>query len=370
MGISQHVHGTDNARCLIALALSTGQIGKPGSGLHPLRGQNNVQGASDAGLIPMFYPDYQGVDSDATRLRFEEAWGVPLDPKRGLTVTEIVKSVLEPGGVRGMYILGENPFLSDPNMNKVRKALTALDFLVVQDIFLTETAEFADVVLPASSALEKTGTYTNTDRRVQVGRPALRMPGEARQDWEIICDLSSRMGYPMPYESPAQVFEELAALGSSLTGLTHENLGASGKLYPCPEPETSDGTVVMYDDSMPFPTKNGRGRFVPADVLPPDALPDLEYPFVLNTGRPREHWHTGSMTRRAAVLDALEPEAFVELHPDDCRRLGVEDGDWVRVASRRGQVRTRVRESADTSPGSVFMPFCFREAAANLLTTD
>jgi formate dehydrogenase major subunit len=368
MGISQHVHGTDNARCLIALCLLTGNVGKPGAGLHPLRGQNNVQGASDSGLIPMFYPDYQRVEDPAVRAKFERAWGVPLDPKRGLTVVEIMKAALE-HRVRGMYMLGENPFLSDPNVNKVRRALSALEFLVVQDIFLTETCEFADVVLPASSALEKTGTYTNTDRRVQVGRPALRMPGESRLDWEVLCDLSNRMGYPMPYASPEEVFLELAALGDSLTGLDYAKLAPSGKLYPCPDPENTDGTVVMYGDR--FPTPSGRGKFVPADVVPPDEAVDAEYPFVLNTGRLLEHWHTGSMTRRAKALDAIEPEAFVEIASEDCARLGLRTGDWVRVASRRGEIRTKVRAAKHgTPPGSVFMAFCFREAAANLLTTD
>jgi formate dehydrogenase major subunit len=367
MGISQHVHGTDNARCLIALCMLTGNVGKPGAGLHPLRGQNNVQGASDSGLIPMFYPDYQPVEDPSVRAKFERAWGRPLDPKRGLTVVEIMKGALA-GSVRGMYMLGENPFLSDPNVNKVRKALSALEFLVVQDIFLTETAEFADVVLPASSALEKLGTYTNTDRRVQVGRPALATPGQARLDWEVICDLSNRMGYPMRYRDAAEVFAELASLGESLQGLDHENLGRSGKLYPCPDPENTDGTVVMYGDA--FPTPSGRGKFVPADVVPPNEMPDAEYPFVLNTGRLLEHWHTGSMTRRAKALDALEPEAFVEIHPDDCRALRVRAGDWVRVSSRRGSVTAKVRAGDATQPGSVFMAFHFREAAANLLTTD
>jgi formate dehydrogenase major subunit len=250
----------------------------------------------------------------------------------------------------------------------VRKALSALEFLVVQDIFLTETAEFADVVLPASSALEKTGTFTNTDRRVQVGRPALRMPGEARQDLEVIQEISTRMGYPMRYRRAEDVFLELAALGDSLTGLDYEKLAGTGKLYPCPDPEHTDGTVVMYGDK--FPTASGRGRFVPADVLPPNELPDSAFPFVLNTGRLLEHWHTGSMTRRAKALDAIEPEAFVEIHPDDARDLGIGDGDFVRVASRRGSIRVKARLGRRVARGNVFMAFHFREAAANLLTTD
>jgi formate dehydrogenase major subunit len=267
MGISQHTTGTDNARCLIALCSITGNVGRPGTGLHPLRGQNNVQGASDAGLIPMFYPDYQGVDRDAVRERFERAWGTALDPKRGLTVTEIIKSALEPGGVRGMYMLGENPFLSDPNINKVRKALAALDFLVVQDIFLTETAEFADVILPASSYLEKDGTYTNTDRRVQLGRKVLDPPGQARVDWKVIQDIARRIGLDWRYREPSEVFDEMVALMPSYRNLSYGNLGLSGKLYPNADPEHTDGTIVMFDER--FNTDDGLAHLVPAQWLPP-----------------------------------------------------------------------------------------------------
>jgi formate dehydrogenase major subunit len=367
MGISQHVYGTNNARCLIALALLTGNVGKSGSGLHPLRGQNNVQGASDAGLIPMVYPDYQPVGDPAVREKFERAWGRPLSPMPGLTVVEITRAALE-GRIKGMYILGENPFLSDPNVNKVRKALAHLDFLVVQDIFLTETAEFADVVLPSSSYLEKLGTYTNTDRRVQIGRPVLRMPGEARLDWQIICEISTRMGYPMRYDSPEQVFEEFAGLTSSYRTLRHGNLGPAGKLWPNPDPEREDGPVVLFGDG--FPTRSGRAKFVPAEWTAAPELPDGEYPLVLNTGRLLEHWHTGSMTRRSRALDAIEPEAFVGLHPDDARALGIADGERVRVVSRRGSVTLRARISLQECAGAVFVPFHFREAAANLLTLD
>jgi formate dehydrogenase major subunit len=367
MGMSQHVHGTDNCRCLISLALMTGNIGRHGAGLHPLRGQNNVQGASDAGLIPMFYPDYQPVGSAEVRKKFEKLWGVELDPNPGLTVVEIMGGALE-GSIKGMYMLGENPFLSDPNTNKIRKALSSLDFLVVQDIFLTETAEFADVVLPATSALEKEGTFTNTDRRVQVGRPALEAPGEARLDWRIICDIATGMGYPMRYDSAAQVFDEFVACGSAYRGLSHEKLGLAGKLYPCSDPDHSDGTVVMFGDG--FPTPDGKARFVPAAHEGCHERPDEEYPFVLITGRMLEHWHTGVMTRRSRALHSLEPEAFVEVHPEDCIKLGVDDGDYVRVASRRGAIHTKVRKGQATQPGSVFIPFHFREAAANVLTTD
>jgi formate dehydrogenase major subunit len=367
MGISQHVYGTNNARCLIALALLTGNVGKPGSGLHPLRGQNNVQGASDAGLIPMVYPDYQSVEDPAVRARFERAWGRALDPRRGLTVVEITHAALE-GRVRGMYVMGENPFLSDPNANKVRAALARLEFLVVQDIFVTETAEVADVILPASSYLEKLGTYTNTDRRVQIGRPALRMPGQARLDWEIICEVATRMGYPMSYPSPSEIFDEFASLTDSYRTLGYRNLGSSGKLWPNPDPEHQDGPVVLFGDR--FPTPSGRGRFVPVEWEAAPELPDEDYPLVLNTGRLLEHWHTGSMTRRARALDAIQPEAIIGLHPEDAAELGVEDGDRVRVTSRRGAITLRARVGDCESRGAVFIPFHFREAAANLLTID
>jgi formate dehydrogenase major subunit len=368
MGISQHTTGTDNARCLIALCSITGNVGRPGTGLHPLRGQNNVQGASDAGLIPMFYPDYQGVDREATRLRFEEAWGTRLDPNRGLTVTEIVKSALEPGGVRGMYMLGENPFLSDPNINKVRKALTALDFLVVQDIFLTETAEFADVILPATSYLEKDGTYTNTDRRVQLGRKVLDPPGEARADWAIVQDIARRIGLDWNYESPSEVFDEMVELMPSYANLRWDNLGSSGKLYPNADPEHSDGTIVMFDDR--FNTDDGLAHLVPAEWLPAKELPDAEYPMVLNTGRLLEHWHTGSMTRRSFALDAISPVAEVYMHPKDAADRGLVHGQRARVRSRRGTIELLVRVSHREQLGNVFIPFHFREAAANLLTID
>jgi formate dehydrogenase major subunit len=367
MGISQHTTGTDNARCLIALCTITGNVGKQGAGLHPLRGQNNVQGASDAGLIPMFYPDYQSVDSPGAWTRFEEAWGRELDHERGLTVTEIIGSALH-GGVRGMYMMGENPFLSDPNINKVRKALAALDFLVVQDIFLTETAEFADVVLPATSYLEKEGTYTNTDRRVQIGRKVLDPPGEAREDWRVVCDIARRIGLPMDYESPREVFDEMVALTTNYAGLTYDNLGPMGKLYPNPDPEGSDGTVVLFGER--FGTDDGKAHLVPAEWMPAKELPDEDFPFVLNTGRLLEHWHTGSMTRRSFALDAIQPEAQVWLNPDDAATMGVADGDFVRISSRRGSIELRAKLSHRDTPGTCFIPFHFREAAANVLTID
>jgi formate dehydrogenase major subunit len=367
MGISQHTHGTDNARCLISLALLTGNVGRPGTGLHPLRGQNNVQGASDAGLIPMVYPDYQSVADPAARAKFEAAWGVPLDPNPGLTVVEILNSALE-GRIKGMYMMGENPFLSDPNVNKVRKALASLEFLCVQDIFLTETAEFADVILPATSFFEKDGTYTNTDRRVQVGRRVLDPPGSARLDWELICEVATRMGYPMSYGGVEEIFAEFTSLAPSYAGLTYENLGATGKLWPCPDPEKGDGIRILFGDR--FPTPSGRGRFVPAEYLPAAELPDEEYPFVLSTGRLLEHWHTGTMTRRSRALDAIEPEPFCLMNPADLAELSVEPGDHVTLSTRRGSITLKVRASSGVARRTVFVPFHFREAAANTLTND
>jgi formate dehydrogenase major subunit len=368
MGISQHTTGTDNARCLIALTAITGNVGKPGAGLHPLRGQNNVQGASDMGLIPMYYPNYQSADDPAVRARFEAAWGTAdLDPKRGLTVTEIIGSALK-GGVRAMYMLGENPFLSDPNINKVRKALSALEFLVVQDIFLTETAEFADVILPASSYMEKDGTYTNTDRRVQLGRTVLDTPGQARVDWEVVQDIANRIGLDWHYESPREIFDELVSVIPSYKNLSYDNLGLPGKLYPNPDPEHSDGIVVMFGEK--FNTSDGLAHLVPAEWLPAKELPDEDYPFVLNTGRMLQHWHTGSMTRRSYALDAIAPRAQVYLHPDDAAALGLADGELARVSSRRGTIELAVKASYAEARGNCFIPFHFREAAANLLTTD
>ena len=367
MGISQHTTGTDNARCLISLCLMTGNIGRPGTGLHPLRGQNNVQGASDAGLIPMVYPDYQAVTNAAVRDRFSHTWGKPLDDQPGLTVVEIMQAALA-RDVRGMYILGENPFISDPNLNKVRRALSRLDFLVVQDIFLTETAEFADVILPASSYLEKTGTYTNTDRRVQLGRAVLQTPGAAREDWLILCDLGRRLGLSMDYATVADVFQEFASLTQNYQTLSHENLGETGKLWPCPDPETTDGTPILFTEA--FPTASGKGAFVPCHYQPAEELPDTEFPFVLNTGRVLEHWHTGSMTRRSAALSQLEPTAFAAIHPSDLGALGVAAGDRVRISSRRGEIELAARADRTIEPGSVFIPFHFREAAANVLTND
>ena len=365
MGISQHVHGTDNARCLIALALITGQIGRKGTGLHPLRGQNNVQGASDSGLIPMVYPDYQSVEKAEVRRLFETFWGQKLDPQKGLTVVEIMNAV-HAGQIKGMYIEGENPAMSDPDLNHARQALAMLEHLVVQDLFLTETAFYADVVLPASAFAEKSGTYTNTDRRVQLGRPVLPPPGDARQDLWIIQQIGQRLGLPWNYAGPAEVFAEMAMTMPSFKNITWERLQRDGAVtYPVDGPEVPGNDIIFKTG---FPTASGRAKIVPANIRPPDELPDMEYPMVLSTGRVLEHWHTGSMTRRAGVLDAIEPEAMVFLSPRELQRLELEPGDLLRVETRRGAIEVKVRADSEVPVGMVFMPFCYAEAAANLLT--
>jgi formate dehydrogenase major subunit len=366
MGISQHVHGTDNARCLIALALSTGQIGRPGTGLHPLRGQNNVQGASDSGLIPMVFPDYQRVDNPAANKRFETLWGVPLDEEPGLTVVEIVNAAYE-GRIRGMYIMGENPAMSDPEAGHAREALAKLGHLVVQDIFLTETAYLADVVLPATAWPEKTGTVTNTDRMVQMGRPALNPPGEAREDLWIINEIAQRLGVNWSYSHPREVFEEMRRCMDSIAGITWERLERDSVVtYPCAN-EGDPGEPVVF--TKVFPTTTGRARFVPAaDLIPAAEQPDERFPMVLITGRQLEHWHTGAMTRRSGVLDAIEPEPTVMVHPLDLAALGARAGELVTVESRRGRISLYARADERNPRGAVFIPFCYYEAAANLLT--
>ena len=365
MGISQHVHGTDNARCLIALALITGQVGRPGTGLHPLRGQNNVQGASDAGLIPMVYPDYQSVEDVHTRQLYEELWGKALNPERGLTVVEIINAILD-GEIKAMYILGENPAMSDPDQAHARAALAKLEHLVVQDIFLTETAWHADVVLPAASHAEKWGSYTNTNRQVQIGRPVIDPPAGVRQDWELVQDIARRIGLDWNYAHPRDVFAEMGQVMPSLDNITWERLEREDAVtYPCDAPD-KPGNEIMFASG--FPTQSGRGKIVPANIVPPDELPDETYPMVLTTGCMLEHWHTGAMTRRARTLDALEPEAVAGLNRRDIVKLGIEPGAFITVATRRGEITLKARQDRDVPEGMVFIPFCFAEAAANLLT--
>jgi formate dehydrogenase major subunit len=367
MGISQHVHGTDNARCLISLALVTGQVGRRGTGLHPLRGQNNVQGASDVGLIPMFYPDYRSVEDPAVRARFEQLWNRPgLDPKKGLTVVEIMHAA-RTREIRGMYIMGENPAMSDPDVQHVREALATLEHLVVQDIFLTETASFADVILPATTFAEKTGTFTNTDRRVQLGRTALRPAGDARPDLWIIAELARRLGLAWHYRDVADVFEEIRQATPSYAGITWDRLEREHSVtYPCRN-VGDPGQEVIFEER--FPTPDGLGHLVAADYAPGCEPADDEYPYVLITGRLLEHWHTGAMTRRSEVLDAIEPAAMASLHPDDAASLRLGAGDAMEIASRRGRIVVDVRLDDTIPRGAVFLPFCFVEAPANVLTS-
>ena len=367
MGISQHIHGTDNARCLIALALMTGQIGKPGSGLHPLRGQNNVQGASDVGLIPMVFPDYQPVDDPANQAKFEKLWGVELDSKRGLTTVEMIHAILDKE-VFGMFVQGENPAMSDPNQNHVREAFATLEHLVIQDIFLTETAGFADVILPASAFYEKNGTFSNTDRRVQMGRQAVNPPGDAKQDLWILQQIANRLGCGWNYNGPEDVFNEMRLAMDSIAGMTWDRLETEESLtYPL-ENVGDPGQPIIFTDG--FPTESGRGRFVPAEYIHADEMPDNEYPLIFITGRQLEHWHTGSMTRHSPTLDAIEPDPVVTIHPEDLNNLGIIPGGLITIESRRGTVTAYARADIGIQKGSMFMAFCYNEASANLITNE
>ncbi|MGR3815718.1 MAG: formate dehydrogenase subunit alpha [Cognatishimia activa] len=365
MGVSQHIHGTDNSRCLISLALMTGNVGKPGAGLHPLRGQNNVQGASDAGLIPMFLPDYQTVTSDDVRRSFTDVWGGgDFSNEKGLTVTEIVDQVYA-GNIKGMYIQGENPAMSDPDVEHARDAFAKLDLMIVQDIFLTETANYADIILPASALYEKNGTVSNTNRQVQRVRPAVTPPGEAREDWAITVELGQRIGLPWEYKDVSEVFAEMKLNMKSLDNITWERLETETVTYPSLSPE-DPGQAIVFGDG--FPREDGRARFTPAAVIPPDEAPDADFPMIMTTGRQLEHWHTGSMTRRSLVLDHVEPEANCSLHPKTLRRLGIEPGEMLRLSTRRGSIEIMARADRAIAEDMVFVPFAYVEAAANVLT--
>jgi len=365
MGISQHTHGTDNARCLISLALMTGNVGRPGTGLHPLRGQNNVQGASDAGLIPMMYPDYNLVNENDNQKFYEKFWQTELNPNKGLTVVEIVDAIHK-DIIKGMYILGENPAMSDPDVNHARDALSKLEHLVVQDIFFTETAKYADVILPATAWPEKDGTVTNTNRQIQMGRKAINPPGDAKEDWWIIIQLANRLGLNWEYDHPKDIYKEMKEAMPSLDNISWERLEEENSVtYPCESPN-SKGTEVVFSDG--FPIKGGKGKFVPADIIPSDELPDNEYSMILTTGRQLEHWHTGAMTRRASNLDAIEPEPTVSLSPEDVKKENLKPGEYIKVITRRGSIKLRVRVDSAIPIGLIFIPFCYYEAAANILT--
>ncbi len=364
MGITQHTTGTDNVLSLANLAMLTGNIGKPSSGVNPLRGQNNVQGACDLGALPNVCSGYQKVTDPATREKFEKAWGTTIQPEPGLTVVEMMHAATA-GSIKGLVIMGENPMISDPNLNHVEQALKSLDFLVVQDIFLTETAQLADVVLPAASFAETQGTFTNTERRVLLVNKAIEPPGQARPDWEILCNLATQMGYPMAYANPAEIMDEIAAVTPIYGGIHHHRLRPEGLQWPCPN-DDHPGTQFLHRDTF----SRGVGRFHPVDYIPAAELPDEEYPFVLSTGRILYHYHTGSMSRRAPALNAYVNDGYAEIHPKDVARLNLSDGESVRVRTRRGEIATKVKATERVAEGSVFIPFHFAEGPANRLTND
>ncbi|MBW2083118.1 MAG: formate dehydrogenase subunit alpha [Deltaproteobacteria bacterium] len=367
MGITQHTTGTDNVKSLANLAMLTGNIGREGTGVNPLRGQSNVQGACDLGALPNVYSGYQKVSDPQIKEKFEKAWETELSPDAGLTIVEIVDAASK-GTIKGLYIMGENPMLSDPNLNHVKQGLKNLDFLVVQDVFLTETAQMADVVLPGVTSFEKDGTLTNTGRRIQRVRKAISEAGQSNQDWKIICEISQRMGYPMNYNSPAEVMEEIASLTPIYGGVHYDRLVSNNGLqWPCPGRD-HPGTPYLYKDKFTRP--NEKGFFSPIDYIPPAELPDEGYPFLLNTGRILQHFHTGSLSRRAKALDNLVKEGFLEMNPQDGKDLKLNDNDWVRVNSRRGEIKVKVKFTNRVNAGQVFMPFHFTESAANFLTND
>jgi formate dehydrogenase major subunit/formate dehydrogenase alpha subunit len=364
MGITQHACGTDNVRAIANLATLTGNIGRESTGVNPLRGQNNVQGASDAACLPNVYPGYQKVDLPEVRAKFEKAWGVALSDRPGLTATEMMEAALT-GKLKALYVMGENPIMTDPNIHHTVRALESVKFLVVQDIFLTETAKMADVVLPAACSFEKEGTFTNTERRVQRVRRAVRAPGEARDDLSILMDLARALRYPMTYASPAEVFGEFGKLWPALGGITYDRLEAAGLAWPCPTKD-HPGTPYLYRDG--FPT--GKVPFVTVPFTPPAEVASPEYPFVLTTGRNLYQYHSGTMTRRVGPIERHAGEPYVEISEADGLRLGIETGELVRVSSRRGMIQVKARITRRISPGEIFVPMHYREAAANVLTND
>ena len=363
MGITQHITGTDNVKSLANLALLCGNLGIEGGGVNPLRGQNNVQGACDMGGLPNVYSGYQVVTNPDIRSKMAKAWGVTdLPDKVGLKVTEMIPKALEKS-IRALYIIGENPVLSDADIGHVRKAIESLDFLVVQDIFLTETAELADVVLPAAAFAEKEGTFTNTERRVSRVRKAIDPPGEAKADGDIIMELSYRMGYEMKYSSIEELYEEIRQVTPSYKGITYKELEKEGKFWPCPE-VGHPGTPILHTEKFPI----GKGKFHAIEFLPPAEQVDDQYPMWLTTGRILYQYHTGTMTRKVDGINKLAPECFIEMSPEDAEELGLKDGDLAEVESRRGKVEARVKVSDVARKGTIFMPFHFKEAPANLLT--
>ena len=363
MGITQHTHGTDNVIATANLAMLTGNIGKPGSGVNPLRGQNNVQGACDMGALPNVYPAYQQVANPAVKEKFETAWGVSLNPAPGMTLSDIIPAAYD-GKIKALYLIGENPLLSDPDATHVKEALSKLEFLVVQDIFLSETAQLADVILPSTSFAEKDGTFTNTERRVQRVRQAIEPIGNSKPDWWITRQIAQRMGgQGFDYEHPAQIMEEIASLAPSYGGINYNRLDEGGLQWPCPL-EDHPGTPVLHTTQF----SRGKGKFIPLEYKPPAELPDGEYPLILTTERSLFHFHTGTMSRKVKGLNVFRDEEWVEINPRDASDLGVEDGEKVYVISRRGKVTAKAKVTDVSPQGVVSMTFHFAESPTNLLT--
>ena len=371
LGITEHAHGTDNVYALANLVLMTGHLGKPSMGMNPLRGQNNVQGANDAGATPMFYPGYQRVDDPEVRAKYEKSWGVPLSPVPGLNLNEMMKTVGEQ--MRGFFVMGEDIVLSEPNVLELEKGLNKVDFIVMQDAFMNETARFADVILPAAVFAEKEGTFTNSERRVQRVRKAVEPPGEALPDWEILVMLANKMGANWSYKDPAEVYAEMVKDVPQFAGISHEKLEKidagkeriAGLQWPCPDAD-HPGTEFLHEDGI----LRGKGLFMPVHYIPPAELPDEDYGLFLSTGRTLYHYNAATQTRRESGLDAKQSEAFVELHPSDARKRGVHHGDMVEVTTRRGRVQLRAILSRQVRPGCIWMPLHFAEARANVLTND
>ena len=362
MGITQHITGTDNVKSLANLAMLCGNVGIEGGGVNPLRGQNNVQGACDMGGLPNVYSGYQRVDNPEIREKMAKAWGVEsLPEKPGLTISEMIQFAHE-GKIKALYIIGENPMVSDPDINHVKESLEKLDFLVVQDIFMTETAMLADVVLPSLSFAEKEGTFTNTERKVQKVRKIVSPPGEAKEDWKILCEISMRMGYPMNYGSPKDIMREIASVTPSYSGITYERIEKEGIHWPCPS-QDHPGTPILHVGKF----ASGKGVFHPIEYIPPAELPDEEYPFFLTTGRILYQYHTGTMTMRTR-LNEISPECFVEISREDANLLGIEENDIIKVASRRGEIEAKAIVTDKVSKGTIFIPFHYANAAANILT--
>ncbi len=362
MGITQHTTGTDNVKSCANLSMLCGNVGIEGGGVNPLRGQNNVQGACDMGALPNVYPAYQQVASEDARKKFEAAWGATLSPKPGLTLMEIMAAAGD-GRIKALYVMGENPLLSDPDLHHVKKELKKLDLMIVQDLFLTETAELADVVLPVASFAEKDGTFSNTERRVQRIRKAIEPPGEAKTDWEVICGISNKFGYPMKYASAEKIFEEVATVTPSYAGITYARIEKGGLQWPCPT-QDHPGTKYLHKDKF----SRGLGLFSAIEYIAPNELPDDEYPLLLSTGRVLYHYHTGTMTTRSVGPSERYPESLVEINPVDAEKLGIADGQMVKVTSRRGSVEAKAQITEKSTAGAIFMNFHFAEAPVNLLT--